>query len=160
MYWRAIDRCSVPNKRHFGHTVHLDHIIWRQFLRLHLATEPQTLEHYLLVRRVRATWCEAYDFTFGTISPPPPPPSGSPPPFHAEREKERKRVDDLERHLRISFRRYRTLDDVIPLERRDKVRSVQNILPGESVARCMEALWRTHGEDICEAITWLGETAK
>lgn len=77
-----------------------------------------------------------------------------------QRWRERQRIPDLEAYLPTSFARHRHLDDLRPGDMRNKVKNVQNILPGESVARCMEALWRKHGEDICEAITWLGETSQ
>lgn len=46
--------------------------------------------------------------------------------------------------------------------KRKMVENVQRILPGENVARCVEALYGMSGEDnpVPEAITWLEKTAK
>jgi hypothetical protein len=60
------------------------------------------------------------------------------------------------------FARYGTLDDVsIDPDDDDRrmVGACQNIMAGESVARCMEALVRRE-KDVPEAITWLGRTAR
>jgi hypothetical protein len=163
LYWRAIDDLTLPESRHFATTDDLEHAIWLQFLHLEMVGLPLTHQHEAVLVRIRETWAAAdYGFTFGPVAPaarqPPPLPPGTSQDQADVLERDRRYLADLEAHLPTSFARFRTLDDVRIEDKRKMVVAIQNILPDESVARCMEALFRE--KDVPEAITWLGQTAK
>jgi hypothetical protein len=165
LYWKAIGQLTLPESRHFATTDDLEQTIWLQFLHKKMVTLPLTLtlQHEAVLVRIRETWAKAdYGFTFGPVAPaarqPPPPPPGTSPNTAAILEHDWRFLADVEAHLPTSFAKYRTLDDVRIEDKRKMVVATQNILPDESVARCMEALFRK--KDVPEAITWLGQTAK
>jgi hypothetical protein len=163
LYWRAIRGLTLPESRHFATTDELEQTIWLQLLHKKMVTLPLTHEHEAVLVRVRTTWAEAdYGFTFGPVAPaaqqPPPPPPGTSQEDAAVLERDRRYLADLEAHLPTSFAKYRTLGDVRIEDKRKMVVAIQNILPDESVPRCLEALFRK--KDVPEAITWLGQTAK
>lgn len=163
LYWRAIRALTLPEIRHYGHTDDLEEVIYYLMLEKELLEPPLTRQHEALLVRVRTTWANAdYGFTFGPVAPtprqPPPPPPDASPEEIVFLEGERKRLADLNAYLPTYYAKWQTLDDVRPDDLRKMVVAIQNILPDESVARCMEAIMRA--KDIPGAFTWLGQNAK
>ena len=72
----------------------------------------------------------------------------------ASTERERERVALLDRDLPVDLAAWTTLDDLPTAELRDAVAHIQSLLDRESVARCVQALWRYNG-DPRGAIDWL-----
>jgi hypothetical protein len=99
--------------------------------------------------RVRETWTETHGLTFGPPLPPPPSP--------AQRETER--VALLNQVLPADLAAWTTLDDLPTVELRHAVAHVRSLLDRESVARCVQALWRYNG-DPRGAIDWLVRTSQ
>jgi hypothetical protein len=60
----------------------------------------------------------------------------------------------LDRDLPADLAAWTTLDDLPTVELRDAVAHIQSLLDRESVARCVQALWRYNG-DPRGAIDWL-----
>jgi hypothetical protein len=157
----------VPEERHFLHETELTDIIRLKLLDKKMITMPVTPEHNALIERIFTACTEtSYGFTFGRDAPAPrqlpPPPPGASPEQATIHEREYYRLADHDAYMVTLFARYETLDDVSTDSNNDDrkmVLAVQNIYPGESVARCMEALVRKE-KDVPEAITWLGRTAR
>lgn len=131
--------------------------IWQQLIELHLADRGTQLQFLPQLQQIRETWTAKYGYTFGpgALEPTPPPPP--PPPTPTERETER--VDLLDRVLPADLAAWTTLDDLPTVELRNAVAHVQFIMGRESVARCVQALWRYNG-DPRGAIDWLGRTSQ
>jgi hypothetical protein len=131
--------------------------IWKQLIDLRFAKQGFQLQFLPQLQRIRKTWTEQYGYTFGpgAVKPTPPPPP--PPPTTTERETER--VDLLDRVLPTDLAAWTTLDDLPTVELRDAVAHIQSLMDRESVARCVQALWRYNGNPR-GAIDWLGRTSQ
>jgi hypothetical protein len=157
----------VPERRHFRHATGLEALILLELLDKEMITMPLTPEDRALIERIFDTWTEAgYGFTFEPDAPaprqPPPPPPGASLEEAALHERDCHRVADYDAYMPTLFARYETLDDVSvdpDDDDRKMVVACQNIMAGESVARCMEALVRRE-KDVPEAITWFGRTTR
>jgi hypothetical protein len=110
---------------------------------LHLADRGTQLQFLPQLQQIRETWTAKYGYTFGpgALEPTPPPPP--PPPTPTERETER--VDLLDRVLPTDLAAWTTLDDPPTAELRNAVAHVHSMMGRESVARCVQALWRYNG---------------
>jgi hypothetical protein len=169
LYWHAIRKLMVPERRHFLHETSLTDIIRIKLLEKEMITMPVTPEHNALIERIFTAWTEtSYGFTFGRDAPAPrqpptpPPPPGASPEQTALHERDWHLGADKDAYMTTLFARYETLDDVSGGPNNDDrkmVLAIQNIYPKESVARCMEALVRKE-KDVPEVITWLGRTAR
>ena len=148
LYNRAIEHCVPPPfGRRYASPASLEGSIWQQVVNLRLANKGCQLQYLPQLQQIRETWTETYGLTFGPELPPPPPP-----PTPAQRERER--VALLDRDLPVDLAAWTTLDDLPTAELRDAVAHIQSLLDRESVARCVQALWRYNG-DPRGAIDWL-----
>ena len=167
LYWRTIAALTLPERRHYSHTDDLEDVIYDLMMAKGLIELTLTRQHEAALVRVCETWVEAdYGFTFGPVAPPPrqpPPPSTGASAWEvAVLAAEWKRLADRNAYLPTWYAKWQTLDDITtdPTDPHRKfVVAIQNILPDESVARCLEAMLRT-GRVIPETITWLGQTAR
>jgi hypothetical protein len=84
LYWQAIRKLIVPERRHFHHATGLEEVIRCKLLDKEMINMPLTPEDRALIERIFDTWTEAgYGFTFepdtpAPRQPPPPPPGASP----------------------------------------------------------------------------------
>ena len=158
LYKRAIEHCVPPARSHWGSPKALEGVIWQQLVEMDFAKPGFQLQFLPQLQQIRKTWTEKYGYTFGPgplePTPPPPPP---PPPTPTERETER--VDLLDWVLPTDLAAWTTLDDLPTVELRKAVEHVQSLMGRESVARCVQALWRYKGNPR-GAIDWLGRTSQ
>jgi hypothetical protein len=148
LYKRAIEHCVPPARLHWVSPQALEGVIWQQLVEMDFAKQGFQLQFLPQLQQIRKTWTEKYGYTFG-----PGPLEPTPPPPPTERETER--VDLLDRVLPTDLAAWTTLDDLTTVELRKAVEHVQSLMGRESVARCVQALWRYNG-DPRGAIDWLG----
>lgn len=124
---------------------------------------PQVQESF--VHRVRDTWMTKYGFTFEVVSGGKKKKSTAVAKARAKKRSikfpklgKKKPLVVIDSKLSEQFvARYKTLDNILYHPKRELVVAIQNILATESVARCMEALFRKT-DDIGGAIDWLSTT--
>jgi hypothetical protein len=137
LYKLAIEHgVPPPFGRRYASPAALEKNIWQQLVKMGHAVKGLQANYLPQLQRVREAWTDTYGLTFG------PPPL--PPPTPAQRETERVALLD---------------HDLPTVELRYVVAHVQSLLDRESVARCVQALWRYNG-DPRGAIDWLRRTSQ
>jgi hypothetical protein len=150
LYKLAIEHgVPPPFGRRYASPAALEKNIWQQLVKMGHAVKGLQANYLPQLQRVREAWTDTYGLTFG------PPPL--PPPTPAKRETER--VALLDQDLPADLAAWTTLDDLPTVELRYVVAHVQSLLDRESVARCVQALWRYNG-DPRGAIDWLRRTSQ
>ena len=152
-YLLAYHECTVPSQS-FNNIAELDNEIIRQVAasNLNVTIVPDMgAKVHRIAAHVRNTWISKYGLTFG----PPPLPlarfaSGNvhPTPLFNEGQEVKLAHFDI----------YASFDDIYTPEKRKMVENVLTTLANESVARCMEALFRSDN-DVGKAVAWLRENA-